>query len=783
MKKKIHLFFITLLFIFYSGLFAESDIFFKEGLKYYKKKEYSPAIEKFKKSLEKNSEIPVTHYYLGNSYYQLKNYEKSLPHLNSFFFKDSYKNYSLINDAFRKIVNIYKRKKMWDEIIKTGNSYLTKIRGLKKFKRYAASTHRTIGDSYRRKGDIFFRKKDYEKALINYIKAIEHKPSDPWILEKTGRSYYQVGKIEEAKKYFLESIINSGKSWHLKLSSILFITELVEIKEEFKKIKEKIKNDEISMKIISACENWERQNYSSAFDVIKELEEKLNTNGEFAFRFGRNFVFKKEVSPEFYLFLIKEFPDHRSTNWVIKSIIQNYRRDKEKTQKIKENIEQILKEIVNKSPREIKSQYAFLHLVDLKFTGVEETEKNYEEKIEMYEEFKKKFPGENKLLMAVFKKEASIYAEKLENYEEAIKIYSKLLKDKKDLSLLPELAECYSKTGNYEKSISLLREYLDKKNTDVNRKIQLAQYLLQYEKIEEGIGILEKLEETSDRRIKKRISKILEEYEKLNSEEYKLEEDKKITLFLNVTNQNYFFTNYKNLDENSSVIFSKRNEIKIFPFSEEKTKYPFQLKMYAPQKPALSQPYTLILPHKDKFLCRWDEEIQSSKESWRKRISYKLISPWEDWHCKDIKVERLFDSDEERKSAIILLKVKTSSPEWQIRIFLSSRIGEIQEIEPKPEKITSTRILVYSKINTDDKNKTFEIKIKANLPKNILTYYPKIILSKKTGNKTIEARNVKEIKFRDNSGVFHHLHSIPETYFKTILVEQETLYELEEKFN
>ena len=55
--------------------------YFNRGLQYYNNNDFTPAIEIFSNILDNHPNNPNLHYYLSNSYYQLRDYKLALQHI------------------------------------------------------------------------------------------------------------------------------------------------------------------------------------------------------------------------------------------------------------------------------------------------------------------------------------------------------------------------------------------------------------------------------------------------------------------------------------------------------------------------------------------------------------------------------------------------------------------------------------------------------------------------------------------------------------------------------
>ncbi len=133
---------------------VEDQEFFKKGVAYHDKGEYTKAIEFYKKTLDTYGIDKKTLVLLGNAYYMSKEYEKA---------EGSYKNALSLDPTYSKayfnLGIVYEATKRHDESI---GAYKKAIELDNKF-----------AQAYANLGDVYKELKEIDNAIINYSKALE----------------------------------------------------------------------------------------------------------------------------------------------------------------------------------------------------------------------------------------------------------------------------------------------------------------------------------------------------------------------------------------------------------------------------------------------------------------------------------------------------------------------------------------------------------------------------------------------------------------------------------
>ncbi|RKY30977.1 MAG: hypothetical protein DRP67_03440 [Candidatus Omnitrophota bacterium] len=706
-----------------------------------------------------------SNYSIGISLYKEKKFDKALPYLEKYFFTEKWDDYQKVHRCLRAMMEIYNRKNMLDEIIKAGVYYLEKTKDRKElFKNFVKYR---VGSAYARKGNRFFWNKQYSQAIKNFVSATKYFPpqTNVWIYPRLGICYYEVNKVEEAKKVFIKCLKLSGKKWKIKLTSLYYLAKICDEKE-LEKIRNDFKDDAVINSFITCFNYIEKGEYEKAFQLIEKAEKKYNTKGNLTYLILKNTPLGEEYE-KILLFLIRKFPANKKIKWAIFPLFRFYRRDKEKLNEIKEKIVSTLEEIINKSGNRMEAESAYSLLLDLKFRDFAETEENYEKQIKMCKDFIKRFP-ESKLADEILQKEARIY-ETLERYRDAIEIYKFLIEEKGKKNLLPKLSQLYFKNGDSEKAIELLERYIYENKSDLNAKLQLANLYLSIEEYSKGIKILNEIEKKSKEKwVKRHIQEILKNYKHFNISDDEISNFPYI-LFLEFTDRFYCFTNCISLKEDTPLISRKENEIEVYPFSKEKKIFKFTINAILKEKPSLTEPPAIFYSDEGFYKIFWKEEKNSLPDKWRKINSYRIIFPWKDTDCEGVEVDRIFKEKEGK--ATILIKFNLPAGKWNIEIPVGKISGRIKKITPPPDK--GIKNLFY-----EGKYGKFQVRIDFDKPKWIQSYYPKVVI-----RRVIEERENLEGIFKNyeyGNGKIRFIFSIPESKIYT-LRKKEIIYEIGER--
>jgi len=705
MRRK---FFLVILFILLFSSLCNSNTF-SDGIEFFKKRKYNQAIKSFEKFLKENPERIETYYYLGYCYYNLKNYDRAEKNFITFLKNpERVKNNYKIKRAADMMYYIYRREKKWDRIINLGKDIIEKMKSAKGFEKYIRSIKNQIAGAYYNKGSTYFWRKNYKKAKENFIEAKQFNPVATYIRARLGECFFREGNKEKAREEFLYVLKKEKNNWYFVMNSAYF---LINLGVDLEKLK-KEKFTDLSEKFIDSYILL-LKNDKKGFDILAGIEKEKKAKGEITFNSLRRIYPEiNNKTDKYYIAFIKRYPFSKRNEWIIRAFWRTFRNDREKIDKIKKEISEIIDEKVeeNKSNSEVGK---LLYLkVKIEYERQMETEEGLKTLVSKYAEIIKKHP-ENKFNTRILKDISSILKDKLKDYEKAI-FYLHKLSQKGDINSLIDLSDCYSETGKYEKAEEALSEYLEKKKGDVKGKIKLAFLYLKEGKVDEGMKILEELKEKIPENYGNEIRNKKDEYRKVEGE-YR----GKDMGFIEITKIKNYFTDYISLDKKTPIISREEKNFETGYISENKKKKNITVKFISEIKPSLSDPETIFIDKSGKWIGEWDGTLTATKSEWYKVLPFKVIYRWKEEKENIVRVERILKENGDEKTMEINISLPDNN--WDMEIKISRWVLRNIKIKPEPNEKYSSSILYRIK----DKN--FKIILEGN---NIRTY-PEIILRKK----------------------------------------------------
>ena len=253
MKKLICFFF----FLFFQLLLNCGENIVEKVKEEFNKKNYENVINILEKEKNKYKQNPELYYFIGISYYNLKNTEKATSYLEDLIYKTDFEKPANIYDALRTLFEIYWRDKKIENVIKLGNHALKKFQdiinkspGALQFIKY------NLSRAYNEIGNNFFWSKNYQKAIENYTLSLSYNPQDYQIRERLGEAYYNTGEYDKSKEQFIEVFKNEKNNWYTIFLSISFYREISN-KEERSLTLKSLPDDSLSFKIFKAFENFD----------------------------------------------------------------------------------------------------------------------------------------------------------------------------------------------------------------------------------------------------------------------------------------------------------------------------------------------------------------------------------------------------------------------------------------------------------------------------------------------------------------------------------------------
>ncbi len=146
---------------------AEQRIYLYRGMELFNLKDYTGAIDHFKIAIEKNldGEVAATaKFWMGDAYYQQKNYSKAGSVFSDFLGTPGAKNLKEYNDGYYNLGYTFFKQKEYNKALIEFQNFTSR----------AMYSDRKINDAYIRIADCYFMAKNYKKAIESYEKAISN---------------------------------------------------------------------------------------------------------------------------------------------------------------------------------------------------------------------------------------------------------------------------------------------------------------------------------------------------------------------------------------------------------------------------------------------------------------------------------------------------------------------------------------------------------------------------------------------------------------------------------
>jgi len=708
MKKLICFFF----FLFFQLLLNCGENIVEKVKEEFNKKNYENVINILEKEKNKYKQNPELYYFIGISYYNLKNTEKATSYLEDLIYKTDFEKPANIYDALRTLFEIYWRDKKIENVIKLGNHALKKFQdiinkspGALQFIKY------NLSRAYNEIGNNFFWSKNYQKAIENYTLSLSYNPQDYQIRERLGEAYYNTGEYDKSKEQFIEVFKNEKNNWYTIFLSISFYREISN-KEERSLTLKSLPDDSLSFKIFKAFENFDSGMIEEGFEILKDEEEKRKTNGDITYNII-NKIFPYDLkSSKIYLNFIKFYPTSSRNQWIISNLF-NTITDENERKIFEENLWNFLDGLLKSGKNKNTIVDLFLNAIERKFDRQLTTIDDYLEKISIYEKFFEKI-DEDRYKEEIIRRIADNYM-KIDEYEKARENYKKIIELFGKENYYLQIAESYFKEGNIDEAEKVVENYLKKNSDNENAKILLAKIYLEKGETKRFFEILKDIETTKNRSIQREIENL-----KSNFFEIKDKSENLLYIFFRKTD-----LNSTRLIPEDKIVFLNQltKEIEFYPYSENERKTNFHLICKIDGIDFSSEPYVMIDKDKDGFCLKWEGEIFIDKSDWKKKNIYKLIYPVKEIFSNDFDLK--YKNETIENKFILSFEFNFKEKNWEISLKNLKNYEKPLKIDPVPSREEGN--LLFWEV----KDKNFKIKIEYPENKNIIFYFPEIEIRKK----------------------------------------------------
>lgn len=153
-------------------------------IKLFNKKQYDEAIKLLKTLSQRNDRNPMAHFYLGEAYYQMENYEWSLPH---------FRKVTQINKYSADVEEVKTRERLAEIYL-----HFQKLEEAQKELLLIINLNPDNYFYYYRVGEIFFQRHYTDNAAVYFKKALERKPTHVDSLFRLGEINYEAKRYTEA---------------------------------------------------------------------------------------------------------------------------------------------------------------------------------------------------------------------------------------------------------------------------------------------------------------------------------------------------------------------------------------------------------------------------------------------------------------------------------------------------------------------------------------------------------------------------------------------------------
>jgi len=708
MKKLICFFF----FLFFQLLLNCGENIVEKVKEEFNKKNYENVINILEKEKNKYKQNPELYYFIGISYYNLKNTEKATSYLEDLIYKTDFEKPANIYDALRTLFEIYWRDKKIENVIKLGNHALKKFQdiinkspGALQFIKY------NLSRAYNEIGNNFFWSKNYQKAIENYTLSLSYNPQDYQIRERLGEAYYNTGEYDKSKEQFIEVFKNEKNNWYTIFLSISFYREISN-KEERSLTLKSSPDDSLSFKIFKAFENFDSGMIEEGFEILKDEEEKRKTNGDITYNII-NKIFPYDLkSSKIYLNFIKFYPTSSRNQWIISNLF-NTITDENERKIFEENLWNFLDGLLKSGKNKNTIVDLFLNAIERKFDRQLTTIDDYLEKINIYEKFFEKI-DEDRYKEEIIRRIADNYM-RIDEYEKARENYKKIIELFGKENYYLQIAESYFKEGNIDEAEKVVENYLKKNSDNENAKILLAKIYFEKGETKRFFEILKDIETTKNRSIQREIENL-----KSNFFEIKDKSENLLYIFFRKTD-----LNSTRLIPEDKIVFLNQltKEIEFYPYSENERKTNFHLICKIDGIDFSSEPYVMIDKDKDGFCLKWEGEIFIDKSDWKKKNIYKLIYPVKEIFSNDFDLK--YKNETIENKFILSFEFNFKEENWEISLKNLKNYEKPLKIDPVPSREEGN--LLFWEV----KDKNFKIKIEYPENKNIIFYFPEIEIRKK----------------------------------------------------
>lgn len=698
----------------------------------FSKKDYKEVIKRGERILkEKEPSDPELNYYLGVSYFYLKKYDHAKKYLEFLIYKTEPENPTITLESAKALFTIYKENKKHDEIVKFGEYLLKKIEGKEKFGGIERYLRNILSWIYGEIGNNFFQRKDYSKAIENYLIGLKCNPLNLNIKEKLAESYYYTGEYTKGKELFEKVIKNEKNNWYLIFQSIYFYREIAEDEEKNELLSE-ISDNPLSYKIFKSFEEFSNGNFKDGFEILKDEEEKRKTNGNITFNIINKIFPYNFSSKDIYFEFVKTYPSFPRNEWILRNIIRNIRDEKER-----EDFERKLDEMVNFLLNNEKNKEAGIKLkmgvIEAKFERKLLTIDDYIDKINEYKNLLN-ISEESKQQEEIMRRIGDLFM-KIEDYQNAREIYMKMIDLFKKENYYVQIGECYLKEGEIDKAYEVVQDLAEKGNE--NARLILAKIYINKGEKEKGFKILKEIEKSV------RSWQIKKEIEEIKNRLVEIKE-------LGEIKEDYFFIIFRKVEENITRLSPENNlflrypseEIEFYPFSVEDKKLKFKLKAEVNDEDYLSKPYIMLKREGNNLFFEWKDEICAGRENLREKKNYRIFYPVKEKKSEDFKIKVKTEKTEGK--LILTIEFDFLEEGWEINLNNYRRYGRPLKIEPDAEKEEGNNI----SWKVDEKN--FKIKISYPENPNIVDYLPEIEIKKEKNEEIVKDK----IKFPFKVGLF-----------------------------
>jgi len=711
------------------------------------------------------------------SFSQQGNDREALTYLSRYLNQAPLNNLSRFQSAFQTVARLHRQRQEWSELLAVSETYLKRLETVEKSREYLQAAIPFITQAHNRLAEDFYQKKDYASAVKHYLASLKYNEQSGWTWDRLGNCYLGLNQKPEAAQAFIRAIACPDTSWSYQVALVSSLLKASTSQETLDLAREKLAGQIAAACTLQALSLVRQKKNEAALNLIRETENSLKTKGEFSLRVARLLYEQEEAGVEFLLAALESFPLAPGATTLTQTILNAVYQEPERRRQLRDRIVAIVEKAVAENRELPETQEAAFSLIQLRYRYEEETEEIVRAQLTDYRRFVETYP-ESKFVTQALQCQADLYRQKLKDWAAAAAIYTDLVEKKNQKHLVPSLATCQARLGQYEQAIGLLRHYLTERPADHNVRLQLAQTLLEAGNIAEGISLLKELIASSaNQYVRENATKTVKEYRQVVPENYQWPAGTTTALFLFQKTQKYFFTNAPGLKQGDPVLFQQREKISVFPWSLSRKSWPLTLTVGSRQPFSLTEPLSFI--EQTDGLCQttWKVSALTSPETWRKEETYTVLFPWAEIKEKSCAVTRVY---QEESDGTITLTVSVTLPSpgpWQLEV-QTSRWQKIEKVEPEPDQKLGSYLLYQ---NLAPETKPFVVTIKGKLAYSVEYVYPKVTLTSMVETTAPEARPTREWKGKMPSGLEYSVNLPEEVQLVHLVKQEETVYELDEK--